>query len=60
MDKNDLVYIYNGMDFSGGSDGKESVCSTEDLSSILGSGRSPAEGNGNALQYSCQENSTER
>ena len=27
-----------------------------DLGSIPGSGRSPGEGNGNALQYSCQEN----
>jgi len=27
---------------------------------ILGSGRSPGEGNGNPLQYSCQENSTDR
>ena len=27
---------------------------------ILGSGRSPGEGNGNTLQYSCQENSMDR
>ena len=27
---------------------------------ILGSGRSPGEGNGNPLQYSCQENSMDR
>ena len=60
MDKNDTVYIYNGTDFSGGSDGKESACSTGDLGSILGSGRSPAEGNSNTLQYSRQENSMER
>ena len=38
-----------------GSDGKESVCSTGDLGSIPGSGRSPGEGNGNLLQYSCPE-----
>ena len=38
----------------------ESACSTGDLGSVLGSGRSPAEGNGNALQYSCQENPMER
>ena len=31
-----------------------------DLSSIPGSGRSPAVGNGNPLQYSCLENSMER
>ena len=30
------------------------------MDSILGSGRSPGEGNGNPLQYSCLENSTDR
>ena len=40
-----------------GSDGKESVRHTRDLGSIPGSGRSPVEGNGNLLQYSCLENS---
>ena len=30
---------------------------TRDLGSIFGSGRSPAEGNGNPLQYSGLENS---
>ena len=39
----------------GGSDGKESACSAGDLGSMPGSGRSPAEGNGNSLQYSCLE-----
>ena len=38
--------------FPGGSDGKESACISEDLSSIPGSGRSSGEGNGNPLQYS--------
>ena len=33
---------------------------TSDVGSIPGSGRSPGEGNGNPLQYSCLENSTER
>ena len=37
-------------------DGKESACSTGDLSSTPGSGRSPGEGNGNPLQYPCLEN----
>ena len=39
--------------------GKESTCDTEDigdLGSILGWGRSPGEGYGNPLQYSCLEN----
>ena len=35
---------------------KESTCSAGDLASIPGSGRSPGEGNGNPLQYSCLEN----
>ena len=36
---------------------KESACNAGDLGSIPGSGRSPGEGNGNPLQYSCLENS---
>ena len=38
-----------------GSAGKESVSNAGDLSSISGLGRSPGEGNGNPLQYSCLE-----
>ena len=41
--------------FPGGSDGKESALSVGDLDSIPGL-RSPVEGNGNPLQYSCLEN----
>ena len=40
--------------------GKESACDTGDPGSIPGSGRSPEEGNGNPLQYSCLENSMDR
>ena len=43
-------------DFPGGSDGKASACNAGDLGSIPGLGRSPGEGNGNPLQYSCLEN----
>jgi len=43
-----------------GSEGKASACNTGDLSSIPGSGRSPGEGNGNPLQYSCLENPMDR
>ena len=43
-------------DFPGGSDGKASAYNAGDLGSIPGSGRSPGEGNGNPLQYSCLEN----
>ena len=42
--------------FPGGSDGKASTVNEGDLGSIPGSGRSPGEGNGNPLQYSCLEN----
>ena len=44
----------------GGSDGKESACSAGDLGSTPVLGRSPGEGNGNTLQYSCLENPMER
>ena len=44
------------MDFPGSSDGKASAYNAGDLGSIPGSGRSPGEGNGNPLQYSCLEN----
>ena len=40
--------------------GKESACNVGDLSLIPGLGRSPAEGNGNPLQYSCLENPMDR
>ena len=40
----------------GGSEVKASACNAGDLGSIHGLGRSPGEGNGNPLQYSCLEN----
>ena len=40
--------------------GKESACNAGDLGLIPGLGRSPGEGNGNALQYACLENSMDR
>ena len=43
-----------------GSDGKESACNEGDPGSTPESGRSPGEGNGNTLQYSCLENSMDR
>ena len=46
------VYVYKG--FPGGSE--VATCNVGDLGSILGSGRSPGEGNGSPLQYSCLEN----
>ena len=43
-----------------GSDDKEFACNAGDQDSIPGSGRSPGEGNGNPLQYSCLVNSRDR
>ena len=40
--------------------GKESACNAEDSGSFAGSGRSPGEGNGNLLQYSCLKNPMNR
>ena len=48
------------MGFAGGSNGKESACSAGDPGSIPWLGRSPGEGNGNPLQYSCLGNSMDR
>ena len=48
------------MGFPGGSDGKESTCNAGDLGLIPGSERSPAEGNGNPLQYSYLGNPMDR
>ena len=44
----------------GGSDGKASACNAGDLGLIPGLWRSPGEGYGNPLQYSCLENSMDR
>ena len=45
------------LSFPGGSEVKASASNVGDLGSIPGLGRSPGEGNGNPLQYSCLENS---
>ena len=47
-----MYYFHNWW----GTDCKESACDAEDTGLIPGSGRPPAEGNGNPLQYSCLEN----
>ena len=58
----ELIFVdgmrYKG--FPGGSEGKASACDAGDLGLIPESGRSPGEGNGNPLQYSCQENPMDR
>ena len=48
------------MGFPGNSNGKQSACNVRDLGSRPGSGRSPAEGHGSPLQYSCLENPMDR
>ena len=48
------------MGFPHGSDGKVSACNAGDPGLILGWGRSPGEGNGYPLQYSCLENPMDR
>ena len=48
-----MVMFFN---FPGGSDYKMSAYNSGDQGSIPGSGRSPGEGNGYPLQYSCLKN----
>ena len=48
--------LYVNLRFPGGSEVKASACNAGHLGSIPGSGRSPREGNGNPLQYSCLGN----
>ena len=53
-----LLFCIGG--FPGGSDGKESASNIGDLGLIPGWERSPGEGHGNPLQYSCLENPMDR
>ena len=55
-----LNLLYYRQGYPGGSDAKESACNAGNPGSIPRSGRSPGEGNGNPLQYSCLENSMGR
>ena len=52
--------FFIGTGFPGGSEAKESACNAGDEGSIPESERSPGEGNGNPLQYSCLENPMDR
>ena len=62
--ENSMNFIVHGIakirtwlsNFPGGSNEKASAYNAGDWDSIPGSGRSPGEGNGNPLQYSCLEN----
>ena len=53
------IIMYAKYHFPGDIDSKEYACNAGDLGSILGSGRSPGEGNGK-LHYSCLENPMDR
>ena len=55
--KREYTFDFILLGFPGGSEGKVSACNVGELVSIPGLGRSPGEGNGNPLQYSCLENS---
>ena len=59
-DEINYIYLASILSFPGGSDDKESACSAQDQGLIPGLGRSPGEGNGNPLQYSCLENHKDR
>ena len=48
------------MGFPGGSAVKNSPANAENMALVPGLGRSPGEGNGKSLQYSCLENTTDR
>ena len=55
--KNYNWHLYSSLQgFSGGSCGKEYFCNAGEQGSIPGLGRSPGEGNGYSLQYSCLGN----
>ena len=62
IDKSDYIQLdfWSLLGFPGNSNGKASACNEGVLGLIPGSGRSPGEGNGKPLQYSCLENSLDR
>ena len=64
LDNKMRVKLYSTMcsafGFPGGSDGKEFICNEGDMGLNPGPGRSPGEGIGYPLQYSCLENSMDR
>ena len=53
-------YCANNEGFPGGSVVKNPPANVGDVGSIPGLGRSPREGNGNPLQYTCLENLMDR
>ena len=55
-----MVQLSHPLGFPGGSEVKAPASNEGDLGLIPGSGRSPGEGNGNPLQYSCLKNPMDR
>jgi len=55
-----LAFTLNEMGFPGGSDDKESACNAGEPALIPGSERSPGDGNGYPLLYSCLGNPMDR
>ena len=51
-----IMGLCSFLDFPSDSGGKASAYNVGDPGSVSGLGRSPGEGNGNPLQYSCLEN----
>ena len=60
LQSEDVSFLRQNWGFPGGSDGKESSCNAGDQGLVPKSGRSPGEGNGYPLQYSCLESSKDR
>ena len=60
MPKTDILLLNKICVFMGFPGGAANAGDVRDTDSILGSGRSPGEGNGNPLQYSCLENLMDR
>ena len=60
LSKNMKIDYLQTFSFPGGTVVKNMPANAGDMGSILGWGRSPGEGNGNPLQYSCLENPMDR
>ena len=60
LQSENVSFLLQNWGFPGGSDGKESACNAGDQGLVPKSGRSPGEGNGCPLQYSCLESSKDR
>ena len=57
---NRVVILKDNVFKQNSSNDKDSVCSAREPGLVPVSGRSPGEGNGNPVQYSCLENSMDR